>query len=325
MKAIKDVEVTKEEVMKENPKNQEVNVMNEVEVMKEETQKQEVNVMNEVEAKKEEAKKEEAKKQEVNVMNKVEVMKEEPKKQEVNVMNKVEVKKEEVKSMGDNKKETVTKEQEKEYQNCLKIFEKSTKAWIEIAKAYECLRKLPPVLWMGDDVMKNEKRPNVGKFLKAKFDLSMGRLSQIAGAYEARQQLAQAQVEGYETISCNALYEIFRFLKGKDNEKEMTVKEVYEAVRAVGVVSEKTVKVWLKQFKAKPVKRDGAVFERLSKVIEEARRTSLKVATEELIDALKTQCRDFLDMIEKAENTECDDDGEEKQEETESKTMVNVA
>ena len=264
-------------------------------------------------------------------MNKVEVKKEEPKKQEVNVMNKVEVKKEEVKSMGDNKKETVTKEQEKEYQNCLKIFEKSTKAWIEIAKAYECLRKLPPVLWMGDEVMQNEKRPNVGKFLKAKYDISQGRLSQISGAFEARQQLAQAQVEGYETISCDALYEIFRFVNGKDNVKKMTVKDVYEGVRAHGAVSEKTVKAWRKQAtfveeggKNKLVKN---VFERLLQALDETSNANFDEVAKETMVALKERCCDLLKKIQKVNMTKTTkgNEGEENEETAEHGALANVA
>ena len=219
--------------------------------------------------------------------------------EDVKVENKTEEK-----SMENNQKAIVTAKQRKDYEKCLNVFEKSTKAWIEIAEAYDCLLKLPKELWIGDDIIQNEKRPNVGKFLKAKYDISQGRLSQISGAYDARNQLAQAQIEGYETISCDALYEIYRFAKSKDNKDKMTIKEVYEAVSAKGLVSEKTVKAWRKQVmsatevvKSKSTKN---VFERLLQAFDDVSNANNEEMTEAVKKALAVKCKELLKTIKNA-------------------------
>ena len=216
-----------------------------------------------------------------------------------------------------NEQTTFTEKAKKDYRECLKFFGRSVKAWVDVAEHYNKLSNLPDALWRSDEVMLGVKKPTVGKFLKAKFDLSESRLSQYAGAYKAREEL-KGVVDGYDKISCDALYEIYRFATGKDNVQMMTVKDVYEAVRAAeGAVTEKTVKGWRKPFKAKEKnagKQGENVFERLSKLIDEAEKASLEEATEAMIKVLQVKCNAFLDRISNEQNDlECDDnstDGE---------------
>ena len=241
-------------------------------------------------------------------------------------------KKEEVKKMNGKKEECkeetkVTEKQKAQFKKCLDFFGRSAKAWVEVAEHYNKLSNLPEALWRSDEVLQGERKPTVGKFLKKKFDLSESRLSQYAGAYKARKQLEG--VDGYDKISCDALYEIFRFANGNDN-KGMTVKDVYEAVRAAeGAVSEKTVKDWRKQFKPNvnnAVKQKENVFERLSKLIDDAQKASLEEATEGLIEALQVKWNAFMDRIRKASNEqndlECEDDNMEATAENGGKEMM---
>lgn len=265
-----------------------------------------------------------AKNNEVNTM--------EENKVENNEVKAMEVKNSEVKKMS-NEQTTVTEEQRAEYKKCLSVFGRSAKAWVEVAEAYECLLNLPDVLWKSDEAIKGVKRPNVGKFLRAKFDVSEGRLSQYAGAYKARQEL-EGVVDGYNKISCDALYEIYRFVHGKDNVDGLSVKDVYETVLAAeGAVTIKTVKDWRKPFNPKGGngKHGESVFQRLSKLIDEVEKASLEGATEELIETLQFKCNAFLDRIgnalDKNNDLDCEDGGMDGKEEkkTEGKEMACVA
>lgn len=261
-----------------------------------------------------------------------EVKKMEENKVENSEVKTMEVKNSEVKKMS-NEQTTVTEEQRAEYKKCLNVFRRTAKMWVEVAEAYICLLGLPEELWRSDEVMQGVVgKPTVGKFLKAKFDVSEGRLSQYAGAYKAREELEG--VDGYDKISCDALYEIYRFANGKDNAKNMSIKDVYEAVHAEGDVNIKTVKGWRKPFKAKEKnagKQGESVFERLSKLIDEAEKASLEEATEAMIEALQVKWNAFMDRISKQTDLGCEDDGTEATGEngggemTEEKEMARVA
>ena len=232
-------------------------------------------------------------------------------------------------SMENNQKTTVTAEQKNDYQNCLKVFEQATKAWVEVAEAYIHLQKLPVELWAGDVVMKNEQRPNLGKFLERKFDITTGRLSQLSGAYKARQELKG--IEGYETLSCNALYEMFRFVNSKLNVKRLTIKMVYEAVHTKGMVCEKTVKEWCRQFKnvTGSTKTEASITEQLKKIYQVAK-DNLEKAQDEELKAITAMCSGILNKVREIVNARnnnayVENGGEVKQEETERKQLANVA
>lgn len=191
---------------------------------------------------------------------------------------------------------TVTARQRKAYEKCLKVFEHSTKSWVDVAEAYITLLELPKELWQSDSVMENEQHPSIGLFLEKKFDLSKGRLSQLSGAYKAWQELKE--IEGHENISCNALYEIYRFVNSKFNWKKLTILNVYEAIiHGKGAVYEKTVKEWCSSFKSvNSTKHETNVMTRLQKVYQEAK-SNLEDAKDEELEAIKTTCITLLKQI----------------------------
>lgn len=171
---------------------------------------------------------------------------------------------------------TAMERQKQEYKECLDFFSHCTKEWwVHIAEHYDRMRSLPDCLWYGDALRCGVERPTVARLLKAKFGISEGRMSQYAGAYKARQEL-KGEVDGYDRLSCDALYEIYRFANGKGNADGLSIKDVYEAVRtAKGAVTEKTVKEWrnspLRTTAVDTSSQCGDLLQRLSQLIEEAK------------------------------------------------------